>query len=241
MEENLKPQESERAGTPSNRKRKVAAVSAVVLAVVVAAGAGFFVWHEQPSFCNAICHVPMDAYGETLMSGSQDKFGNAMATDEQKQSMLAYAHANLGDESVMCLDCHVPTLQEQISEGLHWVTGNYYVAGTNPLGQTILESRELSDLVEARGISEDEFCLNEACHTSQNGEPLTRDGLAALTAAEYGEYNPHISEHSEMACSTCHKAHSQSVNYCSECHEEATVPEGWLSAKEYSELSKLEQ
>lgn len=41
----------------------------VVAAVLVVAGAGFWVWHEQPSFCNAICHSPMDKYVETYYEG----------------------------------------------------------------------------------------------------------------------------------------------------------------------------
>ena len=43
------------------KKKKWPIVVGVVVAVLVVAGAGFWVWHEQPSFCNAICHTPMDA------------------------------------------------------------------------------------------------------------------------------------------------------------------------------------
>ena len=35
-------------------------VGVVVAVVLVCAGGGFYVWHNQPSFCNAICHEPMD-------------------------------------------------------------------------------------------------------------------------------------------------------------------------------------
>ncbi len=45
-------------------KKKWPIVVGCVAAVLVLAGAGFFVWHQQPSFCNAICHVPMDNYVE---------------------------------------------------------------------------------------------------------------------------------------------------------------------------------
>ena len=61
----------------------------VVAAVLVVAGAGFWVWHEQPSFCNAICHSPMDKYVETYYEGDPGK--------------LVTAHAEAGDA---CLDCH---------------------------------------------------------------------------------------------------------------------------------------
>ncbi|MEG0621206.1 MAG: salivary glue protein Sgs-3, partial [Raoultibacter sp.] len=33
-------------------------VVGVVVAVLVVAGIGGFIWHEQPSFCSAICHTP---------------------------------------------------------------------------------------------------------------------------------------------------------------------------------------
>ena len=45
--------------------RNVFSAAAVVVAVAIIAGAGLWVWHEQPSFCAAICHVPMDPYLET--------------------------------------------------------------------------------------------------------------------------------------------------------------------------------
>ena len=55
--------ESKRIGKRKGRRWPI--VVGVIAAVVVAAGAGFWVWHEQPSFCAAICHTPMDEYLET--------------------------------------------------------------------------------------------------------------------------------------------------------------------------------
>ncbi|MDU1389817.1 MAG: salivary glue protein Sgs-3, partial [Eggerthella sp.] len=49
-------------GDPAPRTRKWPIVVGVVVVVLIAAGAGFWVWHEQPSFCAAICHTPMDEY-----------------------------------------------------------------------------------------------------------------------------------------------------------------------------------
>ena len=54
--------------SPKRGRRKVTAVVATVAVVLVAAGAGFMVWHDQPSFCNAICHTPMDGYLTTYES-----------------------------------------------------------------------------------------------------------------------------------------------------------------------------
>lgn len=118
------------------------------------------------------------------------------------------------------MDCHVPTLSEQIGEGAAWLTGNY--------GFPLVE-RTASELTEASGRQADELCLNESCHS------LTRDDLYELTA-DMGTYNPHWAHHEELECTTCHKAHRASVMYCTQCHAQAEVPEGWLSMAESNNL-----
>lgn len=42
--------------------------------------------------------------------------------------------------------------------------------------------------------------------------------------------------HEELECTTCHKAHRASVMYCTQCHAQAEVPEGWLSMAESNNL-----
>lgn len=218
-------------------KKKLPIVLGVVVVVLVVAGAGFFMWHEQPSFCNAICHTPMDAYAETYLDGTYDKYGNEMTDEASKKAMMAYAHATNEEKTTNCLGCHVPTMGEQISEGMNWISGSYEVAGENANGQLILETRELSDLVAARGVSEDEFCLKSGCHVTDSGAVMTRDDLVAATA-EY-DRNPHQSKHGDKACSECHQAHAQSVNRCSECHEDAPIPEGWLSVSDAKKIQTV--
>ena len=192
------------AGAPKKRRgRRWPIVAGVLAVVIVAAGAGFWVWHEQPSFCNAICHTPMDPYVEDYYADDP--------------TLLATAH-RVAD--VTCLDCHVPTLSEQMSEGINWVTGNYVYP---------LEERDTDMLTEARGLDGDEFCLNESCHN------LTRDDLVKATSGM--EFNPHKAQHGEIECSECHKAHRASVMYCTQCHSEAEVPEGWLTVAEANKLS----
>ena len=99
---------------PKRRGRRTAVVAAVVAAILVVAGVGMWVWHEQPSFCGAICHTPMDNYLTTyesdLNSPATDKWGNEVA---DPRTMLAAYHGKLGND---CMDCHVPTLSEQIGE-----------------------------------------------------------------------------------------------------------------------------
>ncbi|WP_369425872.1 cytochrome c3 family protein [Adlercreutzia caecimuris] len=114
----------------------------------------------------------------------------------------------------------MPTLSELISEGAAWLTGNY--------GFPLVE-RTASELTEASGRQADELCLNESCHN------LTRDDLYGLTA-DMGTYNPHWAHHEELECTTCHKAHRASVMYCTQCHAQAEVPEGWLSMAESNNL-----
>ena len=52
--ENVSAGEAASAPSVKRNKRKLAGIIGVVAAVVVVAGAGFMVWHDQPNFCNAI-------------------------------------------------------------------------------------------------------------------------------------------------------------------------------------------
>lgn len=115
------------------RKNKLIVVG-VVAAVLVAAGAGFWVWHEQPSFCNAICHSPMDKYVETYYEGDPGK--------------LVTAHAEVGDA---CLDCHEAEITTQVSEVMAWVSDSY------PMGEDGL-------LATGKEFATEEFCTNGDCH-----------------------------------------------------------------------------
>ena len=201
--------------TPSLKRgrRKVTAVVATVAVVLVAAGAGFMVWHDQPSFCNAICHTPMDGYLTTYEStpgeAATDKWGNQVA---DASSMLAPVHAQ---EGITCVGCHVPQMSEQVTEGLGWLTGSYSVVQTAD-ERFVPEEKTLSDLTAARGIASEAFCLNSGCHVNDDGSIMTRDDLVEKTS--YMKRNPHVQEHGEVACSECHKAHRASTVYCSKCH-----------------------
>lgn len=94
---------------PKTARKKWPIVVGVVAVVIVAAGAGFFVWHEQPSFCNAICHSPMDNYVEGYY---------------EDESLCAFEHQV---EGVTCLECHEAKIDEQIAEGISWVKGDFVV------------------------------------------------------------------------------------------------------------------
>ncbi|MCI8468072.1 MAG: salivary glue protein Sgs-3 [Eggerthellaceae bacterium] len=204
------------------RRRKTAVVIGVVCAVLVVAGAGFWVWHEQPSFCNAICHAPQDPINATYDGvpgqAGLDKWGNPVA---DMGDLLVVQHKEAGET---CLSCHEPTLGQQITEGMHWVSGDF---------EYPLDERSLDDLNHY--LQKDDpasLCLNEGCHN------MTRDDLVAATAA-MGDRNPHktFPRHDELSCSDCHKSHRQSVNACSRCHDDVPVPDGWLSADEAAQLN----
>lgn len=164
---------------PKKKGKKWPIVVGVVVVVLIAAGAGFWVWHEQPSFCNAICHTPMDPYLPTYEAEpgqpATDKWGNDVADASGMMAAVHRVSKDQGGAEATCVSCHVPTIGEQVSEGMNWITGNYYYP---------LEERDLEQLVEARGIEKDAFCLNESCHN------LTRDDLIQATS-NLGQYNPH--------------------------------------------------
>ncbi|MEG1433965.1 MAG: cytochrome c3 family protein [Gordonibacter sp.] len=175
------------ASQPTPKKKRKGLIALGIAAVIiVGVGAGFWVWHEQPSFCNAICHTPMDPYVEDYYSSNT--------------TLLATAHRV---SEVSCLDCHVPTLSEQVAEGAAWVSGGYAI----PLEQRTYDSS---------------FCATKACHN------VGWDSLEKITASF--EYNPHSNYHEELSCGDCHKSHTESVMQCAQCHNDAKIPVGWAAS-----------
>ena len=124
---------------------------------------------------------------------------------------LANAHEKAGKD---CLTCHTPELGEQITEGLSWVSGDY--AYDEETAHLVSRSDEFAT---------QEFCLNESCHN------MTRDELTESTSDM--AFNPHVQQHGDIDCGECHKAHSESVMYCTQCHAEAEVPDGWMPYSDY--------
>ena len=172
--------ENENAPAPK-RARRGAIVGGVVAVVVVVAAIGAFVWHGQPSFCNAICHTPMDGYLETYEETpgqpATDKWGNPVA---DASGMLSAVHrTNSSDAN--CLSCHQPVMSEQINEGMEWLGGNYTLVATDGNPDGVLTERNTDQLTEARGVQGDQFCLNKDCHN------MTREDLTAMTEVKNAE------------------------------------------------------
>jgi nitrate/TMAO reductase-like tetraheme cytochrome c subunit len=153
----------------------------VLLTVVVLGGVGavaFWEYHERPEFC-ATCHI-MQPY---LDSWQESDYG-------------AYAHAV---HDVACLDCHEPTLEEQVNELVVYMQGDYEIP-----------------LEELEYLTED--CLG--CHEHGSYEEVIQ-----LTADL--ELNPHDSHLGEVACEVCHSMHKVSEDYCADCHGAVATGAGW--------------
>ncbi|MFQ8866969.1 MAG: hypothetical protein ACLR67_01535 [Eggerthella lenta] len=96
---------------------------------------------------------------------------------------------------------------------MSWITGSYEVLNTQT-GQQVVPEKSLETCrLRHRARS---FCLNESCHN------MTRTPIQATADLEA----THVAQHGENQCSDCHKAHRASVNACSQCHNDAPIPEG---------------
>ena len=162
-ENNEKAAEQTAKPAPKKSMTRGRIVAAVVVAVVIVAGCGMFAWHNTPSFCGTVCHTPMSKYVADFEAGPVD--GDSTA-------MLAAYHG--ADADMNCLSCHEAKIDEQVTEGMSWISGNYNFDSDTQM----LESRS-GELPTA------EFCLKSGCHDGIN----TVDDLTAATADR--EFNPH--------------------------------------------------
>lgn len=163
------------------RRRWLIAVGCVA-AVVALAAAGFFVWHEQPSFCNAICHVPMDNYVEGYY---------------EDETLCANAHYR---EGTTCLQCHEPKIDEQIAEGIAWVKGDFEVDERGDIAtvgvtadEKMCATPECHDMQDVMAATQDwggEEGVNP--HDSHQGTPIDCSNCHGVHKA------------SNMYCNTCH-------------------------------------
>ena len=154
-------------------------------AVIVVAGAGFWVWHETPSFCNAICHSPMDSYVDTYYSGDQ--------------GMLVTAHAEAGNN---CLSCHEPVITEQVGEAMKWVADDYPMTADG------------TKLADGADMASEEFCAKSGCHDMDdvvastwgfegNDEKFNPHSSHQDLALECGDCHK-AHEKSVLMCNQCH-------------------------------------
>ena len=228
----------EAASAPAPKKsRKKLAIVGVVVVIIAVLGVGFWVWHETPGFCGTMCHESMNSYVGTFdqQAGQTgvDKYGNAVSNTN---AMLAVSHK---DDGIECLDCHVPSLSQQLGEVQETLTGDYYVVARADGNGMAIREVGTDELIENAGGTPntgDSFCLRSGCHVTESGEVYTRQTLTELTADR--DFNPHDWKHGQIECSDCHKSHRASVLYCTRCHYDAldAVPEGWVTFEESQQI-----
>ena len=163
------------------KRRTVCIIAGAVVLVAIATGVGLWQYHQQPQFCS-ICHI-MQPY---------------LASWEGTE-LLANAHAQA---DVTCLECHEPTIQQQVDELVAYVTGDY----REPLRE--------------RAFSKD-WCFR--CHEHQSYAQVIE--LTQGLKEEWGR-NPHDSHFGELECRHCHKMHRESTIYCAQCHAVPTPSSG---------------
>ena len=191
------------APAPKRSRRRTWTAVGIVAAVIVVASAGFWVWHEQPSFCNAICHSPMDYYVETY--------------DDDNPQLGVTAHAKAGEA---CLDCHTAELTTQVAEVCAWVSD------TDPM------TEDGTKLATGKEFATEQFCAKSGCHheLGESYDEITANLWGFAGNDE--KYNPHAS-HQDLAleCGDCHGIHEANVLTCNECHD-LNMPEGWEAPSE---------
>jgi flagellar basal body-associated protein FliL len=192
------------------------AIAAVLVLLIGGAGTTYALTHEDPHFCNAICHTPMDPYVQSYDNNVSIVEAEADATGPDGAPLSVTLHKN-SDQNINCLDCHVPSIEEQVTEGISWISGSYSV----PLdGIKVVKTDKLKD-GEVNGQA---FCLREGCHAETTYEQL-EESTSDLAR------NVHEGQHGYNECSLCHQSHEQSVLLCAQCHTDVKAPEGWVAKK----------
>ncbi len=175
-------------------------LAAVLVVVLSGLGTGGVYWHDQPQFC-ANCHTPMTQYVDNYYGGDT--------------TLMITRHAMADTVSLRCLDCHAQTLDQQLSEGAHWITGNY----TFPL--------------EKREIGTRSFCMTAGCHVEAEIIKATTSNHNMSFA-----FSQHDPRHGKQECYSCHSMHGQSVYSCNQCHH-FELPEGWISPQPNGAIASL--
>ena len=207
-------EEPEATEKPKKRGKggKILLIVGIVVVVLVAAVVVLYATtHSNPRFCNALCHVPMDPYVDSYLNGVSLIEAQNDPAYKPTPILSVVTHR---DAEVICLDCHEPSMGEQISEGIKWLTGDYEV----PLLGFILTAKDPKKDNEVSGV---DFCLKSGCH-----EATTLAELEKTSSSYTRPY--HEMPHNVSTCSDCHKVHSQSRMVCGGCHADANIPDGWI-------------
>lgn len=233
------PEPAEKDGgtpVPKKKGKKKWAIVGVIVAVLVAAGAGMMVWHESPSFCSTMCHIEgtyVDNYMQAQSAVGTDKYGNQVSNTNAMMSVLHRNTKATAKPEILCVDCHIPNMAELAHDGMNYVSGNY------PLPR---DERSASGLQSWDGKTGESFCANERCHVYLLGDDgqLSYAKLADSTSSR--AFNFHDQHHAalDLECTDCHKGHRASVVVCTGCHEHENVqiPDGWVTYQQSQDLMK---
>lgn len=193
-------------GTVVRKAKKWPIVISVFAVAAIAVLVAFLHWHEEPTFCNAFCHQPMDRYVEGYYSDDV--------------SMEAAVHEQNG---VTCLGCHwtQAKMMDLVNEVVVWATDGF----TDPLpDETGIASEEFCGKCHD-GVTAPtkESATADWVYDPHN---IPEDVTLHQTAGADG---------GAITCSDCHKAHKASTMMCAECHasyfteDSGTIPEGWAT------------
>ncbi|WP_283171309.1 cytochrome c3 family protein [Curtanaerobium respiraculi] len=176
--------------TPEAKRRKRIVTGCIIAAVVVAAIGGFMVWHSQPTFCNAVCHTPMDSYVESYYDASG--------------TSLAHTHAKAGKS---CLDCHPSNIGEQVTEAGHWLTGDY-----------VYDENTKNLISRGEEYATQDFCLQSGCHDYTLDQLAQKTSNMAWNPHNFTEHGVtecsschKMHDTSVMVCSECHYQAAENV------------------------------
>lgn len=173
---------------PSRKKKKL--IVGVIVVVIVVLAVAFWKWHEQPTFCNSVCHTPMDSYVESY-------YQNNVAS-------LASVHGKAG---VTCLTCHPAKIDEQINEVTKWISGHY--AYDKETGKLLSHSAKYAT---------PETCLRSGCHNMTLADlekktkniPWNPHAFSQHGVTNCGDCHK-AHEQSVMICSECHRPAAEHV------------------------------
>jgi hypothetical protein len=168
-------------------KRPLIIIGCVVI-VLAGVGIGGAIWHQDPSFCGALCHGPMSSYVEGYQSDNS--------------ALLITAHRQEGYD---CLDCHDASLGEQIREATSYVSGNYTIPpAPSGIGDSAfcLDCHEFDEVITAG----DDYTRIAASGRSSAYDSMNRG------------VNVHRSHEGNLECNSCHSMHGTSFMQCNNCH-----------------------
>jgi len=135
--------------------------------------------------------------------------------------LLGQAHA---EADVTCLDCHEPTIQQQVQEGVKVATKDYEAAFAEREfpKESCLRCHEHGSYEQLIELTKDYTVHGEKVNPhAYKVDPEALDPQAYKANPEAPD--PHDTEKGELECYQCHKVHKESpgLNYCYECHHDA--------------------